>query len=58
MTDVYFFRSNNIIRIFQELVRRPKLARDLARVISTASKEIYPRVKRYIQKGLGSGSED
>nr|WP_012386951.1 hypothetical protein [Sulfolobus islandicus]ABE99622.1 putative DNA-binding protein [Sulfolobus islandicus]ABE99671.1 hypothetical protein [Sulfolobus islandicus] len=51
MTDVYFFRSNNIIRIFQELTKGPKLARDLAAVIHTHSKEIYPRVKRYIQKG-------
>jgi hypothetical protein len=47
----YFFKSNNIIKIFQELTKGPKLARDLAKVINTASKEIYPRVKRYVLKG-------
>lgn len=51
MTNVYFFKSNNIIRIFQELTKGPKLARDLAKVINTASKEIYPRLKRYVLKG-------
>jgi hypothetical protein len=51
MKDVYFFRSENIVKLFSELSHAPKLARDLAKVINTASKEIYPRLKRYIQKG-------
>ncbi|BFI75406.1 conjugal transfer protein [Sulfurisphaera ohwakuensis] len=51
MNTLLPFKSNNIIRIFQELIRGPKLARDLAAVIHTHSKEIYPRVKRYILKG-------
>jgi len=50
-TNAYFFKSNNTVRIFQELTKGPKLARDLSKVINTASKEIYPRVRRYILKG-------
>jgi len=45
------FRSKKIEKIFEELSKGGKLARELARLIYTSSKEIYPRLKRYIQKG-------
>ncbi|BBG24115.1 hypothetical protein [Sulfuracidifex tepidarius] len=51
MTTLLPFKSKNIITIFKELLAGPKLAKDLAAAIETESKEIYPRVKRYIIKG-------
>jgi hypothetical protein len=45
------FRSEKIGKIFQVLSEGGKLARDLAKVINTDSKQIFPRLKRYILKG-------
>jgi len=45
------FRSEKIGKIFQALLSGGKLARDLAKVINTDSKQIFPRLKRYILKG-------
>ncbi len=45
------FRSGKIGKIFQALSEGGKLARDLAKVINTDSKQIFPRLKRYILKG-------
>jgi len=45
------FRSQRIFVIFQALNSGGKLARDLASLINTSSKQIYPRIKRYIQRG-------
>jgi len=45
------FRSEKIGKIFQALLSGGKLSRDLAKVINTDSKQIFPRLKRYILKG-------
>ena len=46
------FRSEKVGKIFQVLLSEGgKLARDLAKVINTDSKQIFPRLKRYILKG-------
>ncbi|WP_236748929.1 conjugal transfer protein [Acidianus manzaensis] len=45
------FRSKNMATLFKELHSGPKLAKQLANLIKTESKEIYPRLKRYIVKG-------
>jgi len=45
------FRSKKIEKIFEELSKGGKLARELAELINVPSKQIYPRVKRYIEKG-------
>jgi len=47
------FRSKKIERIFEALLysKAGKLARELAEIISVPSKEILPRLKRYIQRG-------
>ena len=47
-----FFRSEKIEKIFEALSKgRKLLARELAELISVPSKQIYPRLKRYIEKG-------
>jgi len=46
------FRSQKIQKIFEVLYSKGgKLARELAELINVPSKQIYPRVKRYIEKG-------
>jgi len=45
------FRSERIQKIFLALNSGSKLARELASLINTSSKEIYPRLMRYIQRG-------
>ena len=47
------FRSEKIGKIFQalSLSEGGKLARELASLINTSSSQIYPRLKRYIEKG-------
>jgi hypothetical protein len=45
------FRSQRIFVIFQALNSGAKLARELASLINTSSKEILPRLKRYIIRG-------
>jgi len=47
------FRSEKIQKLFLELSKSKggKLARELASLISTSSRQIYPRLKRYIAKG-------
>ena len=45
------FKSKAIVTIFQELATGPKLARDIASVLKVQSKNVFPRLKRYIQRG-------
>ena len=47
------FRSKKIEKIFEALLysRGGKLAKELAEIIGVPSKQILPRLKRYIQKG-------
>jgi len=45
------FRSQKIQKIFEALVSGRKLARELAELINVPSKEILPRLKRYVMKG-------
>jgi DNA-binding MarR family transcriptional regulator len=46
------FRSEKVARIFELLsFGKPMLARELAEVIGVPSKQILPRLKRYILKG-------
>jgi hypothetical protein len=46
------FRSEKVAKIFELLsLGRPMLARDLAEAINVPSKQILPRLKRYIQRG-------
>ena len=46
------FRSKNIEKIFEALYSgRGRLARELAEIIGVPSKQILPRLKRYILKG-------
>jgi DNA-binding MarR family transcriptional regulator len=45
------FRSEKILKIFESLARGIRLARDLAREINSDSKQIFPRLKRYILRG-------
>ena len=46
------FRSEKVAKIFELLsLGRPMLARELAEAIGVPSKQILPRLKRYIQRG-------
>jgi hypothetical protein len=46
------FRSEKVAKIFELLsLGKPMLARELAEVIGVPSKQILPRLKRYIQRG-------
>jgi len=46
------FRSERVAKIFELLSSgKPMLARELAEVIGVQSKQILPRLKRYIQRG-------
>jgi len=46
------FRSEKIQKIFLALNSGGgKLARELAQIVNVPSKEIFPRIKRYIEKG-------
>ena len=46
------FRSEKVAKIFELLsFGKPMLARELAEVIGVPSKQILPRLKRYILKG-------
>ena len=46
------FRSEKVAKIFELLsLGRPMLARELAEAINVPSKQILPRLKRYIQRG-------
>ena len=45
------FRSERVVKIFEALSNGHKLARELAEIIGVQSKQILPRLKRYIQRG-------
>jgi predicted transcriptional regulator len=45
------FKSEKIAKIFEALSLRAMLARELASIIGVPSKQILPRLKRYIQRG-------
>jgi DNA-binding MarR family transcriptional regulator len=46
------FRSEKVAKIFELLsLGKPMLARELAEAINVPSKQILPRLKRYIQRG-------
>ena len=46
------FRSKKVAKIFELLsLGKPMLARELAEAINVPSKQILPRLKRYIQRG-------
>jgi len=46
------FRSERVVKIFEALsLGKAKLARELAEIIGVESKQILPRLKRYIQRG-------
>ncbi len=47
-----YFKSERIARIFSYLLKKQvAVARELANLIDTESRQIYPRLKRYIAKG-------
>ncbi len=46
------FRSEKIAKIFEALsLRKAVLAKELASIINVPSKQVYPRLKRYVLKG-------
>ncbi len=46
------FRSEKIAKIFEALsLRKAMLAKELASIINVPSKQVYPRLKRYVLKG-------
>ncbi|WP_338601377.1 conjugal transfer protein [Sulfolobus tengchongensis] len=46
-----YFKSEKIAMLFAYLLKKPAKAKELAELIHTESKQIYPRLRRYILKG-------
>nr|WP_176704672.1 conjugal transfer protein [Sulfolobus tengchongensis] len=46
-----YFKSERITRLFAYLLKKSAKAKELAELIHTESKQIYPRLRRYVLKG-------